>query len=60
MAHPLASQRWQYEIIDRINREILVFYTADNVVKGSVVLDTQTEKDEWKEYMKKIGFNIKE
>ncbi len=49
-----AHEKYQYEVINRISREILVFYTLDGNVKGSIILDTELEKEEWLEFMRKL------
>lgn len=65
MAHPLAENnasfhlKWKYEFINRISREILVFYDLSDNVKGSIVLDTPQEKEEWMEFLRKLGFSMR-
>ncbi len=57
---PEPKDKWKYEIINRVNREILVFYTIDGNVKGSIVLDTTEEKEEWQTFLTILGISTKD
>lgn len=60
MGLPLIPEHsYQYELIDRISTKLLVFYSGDDNVKGSIRLDTEQEEALWIEFVKILKMTIK-